>query len=296
MLKEGIVRDTASRQTLLKLARFSSTAADEPVRLAEYVDRMPEGQSHIYYLAGAPAEVLRESPHLESLAAAGREVLLLGDPVDGLWVEADPTFADLPFRSASSVATDKDAADGTPGEPDAATDGSQDDIRHLDPLITWMSDVLATKVGGVRLSSALTSSPARLVVEDSDFGAGMDAAYRYALKSMTRNARILEINPSHPLVGQVARDLTELTAPHAPAGQDAGHAGHEPGDHPEDDQHNDQRDDTRLADLRDTADLLYGMAVLADGQPLDNPGRFVRTIAARLAADREIRPPAGAEA
>jgi molecular chaperone HtpG len=289
VLKEGIVREAASRQTLLKLARFASTAGDEPVRLAEYVERMPEGQAHIYYLAGAPVEVLRESPHLESFTATGREVLLLGDPVDALWVEVDPTFADLPFRSASSAVTDSavtdedaDTADGPAGEPDAATDDAG--IQRLDPLVTWMSGVLATRVGGVRISSALTSSPARIVVEDGDFGAGMDAAYRYALKSMTHTSRILEVNPSHPLVDRLAADLAELHPPTAPAEPGAGPADDDPEDDP--------GDDPGLADLRETVDLLYGMAVLADGKPLDNPGRFVRTVAARLAGDRAVSPAA----
>ena len=138
VLKEGIVRDATSRQTLLKLARFSSTAGDDPLRLADYVERMPGGQAHIYYLAGAPVEVPRDSPHLESLTATGREVLLLGDPVEALW-EVDPTFADLPFRSASSAATDKDAdtANGPAGEPGGAADdsGHHADIERFDALL-----------------------------------------------------------------------------------------------------------------------------------------------------------------
>jgi molecular chaperone HtpG len=230
VLKEGLIDDSANRQALLRLARFASTAGDEPTGLAGYVERMPEGQTHILYLSGAPVEVLRSSPHLEAHAAAGREVLLLGDPVDPVWVEADPRFADLPFASAAGTRTEAPPVDEAAAE-------------RLGPLLDRVRTALAGKVSDVRLSGSLTTSPARLVTEEQDFGAGMDATYRYALKSMLASARVLELNPDHGLVGRLAADSTD-----------------------------------------EDAQLLHDLALLAEGQALDDPGRFVRTIAGRLAA------------
>lgn len=72
VLKEGLIDDSANRATLLRLARFASTAGDEPTALANYTCRMPEGQGHLLYVAGASEPVLRSSPHLEAHIAAGR--------------------------------------------------------------------------------------------------------------------------------------------------------------------------------------------------------------------------------
>src|SRR4029453_6590943 len=53
VLKEGIVEDTANRDRIAKLLRFSSTqreTEEETVSLADYVARMRENQGAIYYI------------------------------------------------------------------------------------------------------------------------------------------------------------------------------------------------------------------------------------------------------
>merc|ERR1712196_727585 len=58
-----------NRKKLSKLLRFESThtKGDETVSLARYVDRMKEGQKHIYYIAGAKKSEVEKSPFLEKL-------------------------------------------------------------------------------------------------------------------------------------------------------------------------------------------------------------------------------------
>ena len=53
VLKEGMIEDTANRETIAKLLRFASTAstdATQDVSLEGYVARMKEGQDKIYYM------------------------------------------------------------------------------------------------------------------------------------------------------------------------------------------------------------------------------------------------------
>jgi molecular chaperone HtpG len=288
VLKEGLIDDSANRATLLRLGRFASTHSDELTTLADYVERMPEGQTEILYVTGAPVAVLRSSPHLEAHVAAGREVLLLGEPVDPVWVEADPTFTDLPFTAvaASSSSEDVDPADA----------------ERYAPLLGWVQETLGGKVGAVRLSRGLTSSPARLVEETRDFGAGMDAAYRYALRSMLQAPPTLELNPRHALIERLATDHAALLPATPP---EATGTGAEPAP---DDAANEGAADTGAADtgaadtdaaagtgvagaaggesaaeLRETVELLFDMASLAEGRTLEDPGRFVRAVADRLA-------------
>jgi molecular chaperone HtpG len=135
VLKEGLAVDPDRRDELLELCRFSSSRGEERTSLAEYVERMPEGQDAIYYLSGDQLERLRSSPHLEAFAAKGVEVLLTTDAIDEIWLQGGATFGDgIPFRSVSRGAIDLSAVEGAESTDDADdTDASvpDDDIAAL---------------------------------------------------------------------------------------------------------------------------------------------------------------------
>ena len=79
VLKEGLMRDFDNQETLLEISSFASThSEDQLTTLAEYVERMKEGQRadllrHRRIASADP----RTSPHLEAFKAKGYEVLLL---------------------------------------------------------------------------------------------------------------------------------------------------------------------------------------------------------------------------
>lgn len=55
----GVMDDSANRSKLVKLLRFKTNKSDGKwVSLEEYVARMPEWQSSIFYIAGESTEVL----------------------------------------------------------------------------------------------------------------------------------------------------------------------------------------------------------------------------------------------
>jgi molecular chaperone HtpG len=56
----------------------------------------------------------------------------------------------------------------------------------------------------VRESKVLTESPARLVSPDKGFGADVERVYRMLDKEFTVPKRILEINPRHQLIRNLA--------------------------------------------------------------------------------------------
>ena len=79
--------DFDNQDMLLRISSFASTHSDEELTtLAEYVERMKDGQEQIFYATGESREQLLKSPHLEAFKAKGYEVLLLTDPVDEIWV------------------------------------------------------------------------------------------------------------------------------------------------------------------------------------------------------------------
>ncbi len=243
-VKEGLLSDYDNRDAILEICSFPSTHdAEQPTTLRDYLARMPEGQDAIYYGTGPSRSALEHSPHLEAFRAKGYEVLLLTDPVDEVWVDAVPAFEGKSFVSVAK------------GEVDLGGDDVDDAAKQgFAELLTWMGTVLAEDVKEVRLSHRLTDSAACLVGEAGDLTPTLEKMYRAMGQEPPKVKRILELNPRHGLV----------------SGLRAAHAA--------------KPDDTALADsgLGDTARLLYGMALLAEGGELAEPAAFVALLSRQL--------------
>ncbi|GAA2252954.1 chaperone protein HtpG [Streptomyces ruber] len=247
-VKEGLLSDFENRETILDICSFPSTHDPErQTGLRDYKSRMKEGQEHIYYLTGESRARLENSPHMEAFRAKGLEVLLLTDPVDEVWVESVREFDGTPLQSIAKGQVDLD------GEGDDKADDAERDQQEKDfaPLLTWLASTLSEDVKEVRLSSRLTTSPACIVGDEHDVTPTLEKMYRAMGQEIPRIKRILELNPTHPLV-------TALREAH---GRDASDAA-----------------------VAETAELLHGMALLAEGGELTDPARFTRLLSGRLAA------------
>ncbi|WP_103501698.1 MULTISPECIES: molecular chaperone HtpG [unclassified Streptomyces] len=247
-VKEGLISDADNRQTVLEISSFPSTHdADTETGLREYKERMKEGQEHIYYLTGESRARLESSPHMEAFRAKGYEVLLLTDPVDEVWVDQVREFDGTPLQSIAKGQVDLD-----PASDDAEEDGeTARRTEEFAPLLEWMGTRLGDDVKEVRLSSRLTTSPACIVGDANDVTPTLEKMYRAMGQELPPVKRILELNADHALV-------TALRDAHGANAEDAG--------------------------LGETAELLYGMALLAEGGELSDPARFSRLLAGRLAA------------
>lgn len=242
-IKEGLLEDPDNREQLLGICSFPSTHDGEaPTTLRAYRDRMPEDQAQIYYLTGENRGVLEHSPHLEAARANGHEVLLLTDQIDEIWIEQAGEFDGVALTSLAKGGAEPDRTDG----PDQAA-------RDADfaELLAWLTSTLGDEIKQARLTTRLTSSPARLVSEQHDMTPQLERLYRASGQPVPRTKRILELNPEHPLVSRLR----------------AAHAGR-----PEDEA------------VTATARLLHDMALLAEGGELGEPARFVTLLADRLVA------------
>src|SRR6476659_6017353 len=102
VVKEGLLSDFDNRDTLLEISSFASThSEEEATTLAEYVQRMKDGQTQIFYATGESRQQILKSPHLEAFKAKGYEVLLLTDPVDEVWVGSVTEFDGNPLQSVA---------------------------------------------------------------------------------------------------------------------------------------------------------------------------------------------------
>ena len=112
VLKEGIVEDSANRERIAKLLRFSSTrreTEEQTVSLADYVGRMKEKQSAIYYITADGFAAARNSPHLEIFRKLDVEVLLLHDRIDEWVVSSLTEFDGKPLQSIAKGGLDLSA-------------------------------------------------------------------------------------------------------------------------------------------------------------------------------------------
>jgi len=206
---------------------------------------MKEGQQHIFYMTGESRSGIESSPHMEAFQAKGFEVLLLTDPVDEVWVQAVPEFEGRQLRSIAKGEVDLDT-DEEKKEVEAEREKQQQDFAQL---LTWMTASLAEQVKEVRLSSRLTVSPACIVGDTNDVTPALENMYRAMGQEIPRTKRILELNPGHPLVSGLRKA------------------------------HGEREGDTGLAE---TAELLYAMALLAEGGELSDPSRFIKLVADRV--------------
>lgn len=245
VVKEGLLSDFDNQETLLQLCSFASThSEEEATTLAQYVERMKEGQTQIFYATGETRQQILKSPHLEAFKAKGYEVLLLTDPVDEVWVGTVTEFDGKPLQSIAKGEVDLSAE----GEESQAEREEQQ--KEFADLLAWLKDTLSDHVKEVRLSNRLTDSPACLITDAFGITPALARLYRASGQDIPVGKRILELNPKHPLVTGLSQA------------------------------HQDRADDPSVAE---TAELLYGTALLAEGGALDDPARFAEILADRLA-------------
>ena len=249
VLKEGLIEDRDNTDALLELVSAASTNdAEKPTTLREYVERMKDGQDTIYYLTGENRAMVENSPHMEAFTAKGYEVLILTDPVDEVWTDQIPAFDGHRFQSIAKGQVDLDNDADAEGTDEAKAEKAQRE-QDFAPLLTWLRTTLAEHVKQVRLSTRLTTSAACLVGDAHDLTPTLEKMYRAMGQELPQVKRILELNPTHPLI-------TAL------------HQAHQAG-----------ADNPALAE---TAELVHGGALLAEGGDLPDPARFTRLLTDRL--------------
>lgn len=249
-VKRGVTTDFEHKERMTRLLRFESTASEDPVSLADYVERMKEGQPAIYYAIGESRKALDGAPHLEGLRKRGYEVLLMVDPVDDWVASSIREFGGKPLVSAMRADLRMDPQ-GEPKEPEGVREA-------LDPLLKRFRTVLGSRVREVRCSDRLTDSPCCLVLAGAGPHGYVERLLREAGHDVPRAERILELNPEHAAV----KNLAAL----------AGGA------------------DDRVDDW---IELLYDQALVAEGAPLDDPNGFVRRLTALLVTASQPAAPAG---
>lgn len=195
-LKEGLYSDYEHRDELLELIRFRTTNEENTwTSLADYVQRMKEGQKAIYYITGGDEKALRQSPHLEAYKAKGFEVLIMPDEIDDIVIPSVGKYKDWELKAANRAGSDEELS--TDEEKKEAKQKEKD----FKPIVEKIKNALGDAVKEVRLSKRLADSPSCIVVDENDPSLQMERMMRAMGQQLRGEVKpILEINAEHPIL------------------------------------------------------------------------------------------------
>ncbi len=238
VLKEGLHFSPEHADRLMKLVRFESSKVEGLTSLAEYVERMPEGQASIYYALGATRKLLEGSPNLEALKKRDYEVLYLTDAVDQ-WA----VMGMNEFEGKKLVAAMTETLDLGDEQDEAQKQALEEKREGLKGLTDRFASVLTERIQEVRVSQRLVDAPVCLVTPEGGMASHIERMLRANDQDVPSTRRILEVNPDHPVI----KHLDALQG----------------------------RDEARA---KNWIELLYDQALIAEGSPVDDPSAFTRRV------------------
>merc|ERR1711943_1236 len=243
-LKLGIHEDSTNRAKLAELMRFqTSKSGDDLVSLKEYIDRMKEGQSDIYYITGESIAAVSSSPFLEALRKKGLEVLYMVDPIDEYAVQQLKEFDGKKLKSTTK--------EGLDIEDEDEKKKIEELKAEFEPLTKLMKEVLGDKVEKVLISSRMADSPCVLTTSEYGWSANMERIMKAqalrdnSITSYMVSKKTMEVNPKHGIVKELKKLLDK---------------------------------DSSNATVKDIVWLLFDTSLLTSGFNLDEPTQFAGRI------------------
>jgi molecular chaperone HtpG len=239
-MKEGVSSDYENKDKLLPLLLFeSSHDAKELTTLGDYVARMKPEQKEILYLTGESRKVIENSPHLESVRQKGYEVLYLSDPVDELMVQHLHEFQEHKLKSVTKGRFEM----GTDEEKKQAEEQIKQKEEEYKSFLEACQKKLDQYVKQIRVSSRLVDSPACLVTEEHEYSPHLERLLQKGKGGGPKQRRIMELNPNHPIVQKL---------------------------------HDRFKSNSDDATLGDAIELLFELALVAEGSEIADPVRLNR--------------------
>ncbi|XP_072172614.1 heat shock protein 83-like [Diadema setosum] len=257
-LKLGIHEDSQNRSKIADFLRYhTSHSGDEMSSLKEYVARMKENQTQIYYITGESKEQVANSPFVERVKKRGFEVLYMTEPIDEYCVQQLKEY-----DGKTLVSVTKEGLELPEDEEEKKK--LEEAKAKYENLCKVIKEILDKKVEKVVVSNRLVSSPCCIVTSQYGWTANMERIMKaQALRDTSTMGYMaakkhIEINPDHSIMETLR-----------------------------------QRADTDKNDksVKDLVMLLYETSLMSSGFSLEEPqthaGRIYRMIKLGLGIDED---------
>lgn len=193
-IKFGVYNEFGMHKELLQdLLLFYSSREKKLVSLDEYINRMQEGQEHIYFMSGDNVDKIDKLPQVELVKDKGYEILYLTDDIDEFALQVLNAYKEKTFKNIAQGDLNLESEEEKK-EVEEKSEANKD-------LLTTIKDALGEQVGEVKISARLKSHPVCLSAAD-----GMSFEMEKVLSNMPdgnpmgmKATKILEINPNHPI-------------------------------------------------------------------------------------------------
>ncbi len=197
-LKWGIYSDFGMhKDSLQDLILFKSSFEQKYTTLEEYVSRMTESQSKIYYATGESIEKIALLPQVESVLARGYEVLYLTEDIDEFAVQILRSYQEKEFINVTA-----ENLDLTTDEEKEKLKAANDENKEL---LEMMKESIGDSVNKVQFTVSLKNHAVCLSTEGA-LSVGMEkvlnsmpGAEDQHIKAQT----VMEINLDHPIVSKL---------------------------------------------------------------------------------------------
>ena len=199
-LKLGIHEDSQNRKKVAELLRYHSSASgDDMTSLKDYVARMKENQTQIYYITGESRDQVANSSFVERVTKRGFEVLYMVEPIDEYCVQQLKEY-----EGKTLVSVTKEGLELPEDEDEKKR--FEEQKAKFEGLCKVMKDVLDKKVEKVVVSKRLVSSPCCIVTSQFGWTANMERIMKaQALRDTSTMGYMaakkqLELNPDHAII------------------------------------------------------------------------------------------------
>ncbi|KAI3418744.1 heat shock protein 90 [Globodera pallida] len=199
-IKLAIHEDSVNRKKLSEFLRYHTSASgEETCGLKDYVSRMKENQTCIYYITGESKDVVQNSSFVERVKKRGFEVIYMVDPIDEYCVQQLKEFDGKKLVSVTKEGLE------LPESEEEKKKFEEDKVK-FEKLCKVVKDILDKKVQKVSVSNRLVSSPCCIVTGEYGWTANMERIMKaQALRDSSTmgymaSKKNMEINPDHSII------------------------------------------------------------------------------------------------
>ncbi len=244
ILKEGLAEDFSNRDALAKLIRFSSTRLNNSEQTVSLEDYVARMKPQQDKIYYITAENFAAASNSPNLEIFREKEIEVLLLHDRIDEWLVAHLTEFDGKTLQSVAKDSDISGIAEEKSEELLKQNEDEFG---PLLKQIHEVLKDKVKEVRISQRLTSSPACIVKEQNALNSQMKRMLEATGQKIPDSKPILELNTKHKFI----QDLKN------------------------------EQDDIRLAEW---SNIFLGMSILAEGEQLDDPAGFVKTLISLLSS------------